>query len=130
MGSETKACSKWLSTGSRRPARAATCELWPATKMAVRPALIRPRVVSTPVDPIAVPQEARDLALFDDVHAQPVGRAGVAPGNRVVAHRAGATLQQAAEDRKSRIRRVVEERHHARDIRARSGAPHRSRSDA
>ena len=37
MGSDTKACSRWLSIGSLRPASAATCEVWPATTMAVRP---------------------------------------------------------------------------------------------
>ena len=44
-----------------------------------------PRVVVHAGHAVAVLQEARDLAVLDDVDAAPVGRRGVAPGDRVVA---------------------------------------------
>ena len=61
-----------------------------------------PRVVSTPATRAALAPDACDLAILDDVDAGPIGRAGIAPGDGVVAHRAAPPLQEAADDGKAR----------------------------
>src|SRR5580658_7492173 len=53
-----------------------------------------------------------DGAVLQNVDAARVGGAGKTPGDRVVAHRAAAPLQESAADRKARIVEI-EERHHA-----------------
>ena len=45
--------------------------------------------------------DAGDGAILDDIDAQPVGGAGIAPHDRVVAHGSGATLHHAGKDRDS-----------------------------
>jgi hypothetical protein len=50
-GSDTNACSGWLSTGRRNPAIAASTLALPATTTPTFGARIVPRVVSTPVTP-------------------------------------------------------------------------------
>jgi hypothetical protein len=49
-------------------------------------------------------------AILDDVDAAAVSRAGVAPGDGIVAHRAAAGLKQAASDGEARIVEI-DERH-------------------
>ncbi len=61
-------------------------------------------------DAAVLDAEAGHLAILDDVDAALVGRAGIAPGHRVVPHRAAARLQQPAADRKARIVEI-DERH-------------------
>ncbi len=55
-------------------------------------------------DRAAVDANAGDFALLDDVDAERIGGARIAPGDGVVAHGAAARLQQAAHDRKARVR--------------------------
>ena len=64
---------------------------------------MKPRRVSTPDRAAALDPDALDLAVLQHVDAAPVRRAGVAPGDRVVAHRAAATLQEPALDRKAGV---------------------------
>ncbi len=52
--------------------------------------------------------EACHFAILDDVDAVPVGGAGIAPGHRVVAHGAGAALQNAAPDGPARFPGIIE----------------------
>src|ERR1051326_2038115 len=68
------------------------------------------------LDPAYAPvldAEAGDLTILDDIDAALVRRAGVTPGDRVVARSPAARLQQAADDRASRVIGTIEERHHA-----------------
>ena len=108
--SATKACSTWLSIGSRNPAMAATRELLPATAMPTLLAPIGPRVVSTPLTRPSSIADAGDLAVLDDVDAAIAGAAGKAPGHGVMPHRAAAGLQQPALDRKPRVVEIEERR--------------------
>ena len=76
--------------------------------MAVRSARMRP---AGGLDAGAAPvldDEARDLAILDDVDAEGIRRPGIAPGHGVMARRAGPALQQPAPDGKARIRREIE----------------------
>ena len=81
----------------RKPAIAARRDEWPATAKHTLSAAIAPRVVSTPLTRSAVAADAGHLAVLDDVDAARAGAARIAPGHRVMAHRAAATLQEAAE---------------------------------
>jgi hypothetical protein len=47
-----------------------------------------------PADAAVLDAEAGDLAVLDQIDAAPVGAAGEAPGDRVVARGAGAALQR------------------------------------
>ena len=67
----------------------------------------------------AVDANARDFALLDDIDAERVGSAGIAPRHRVVADGPAARLQESAEDREARVRRAVEIGNPARDLLAR-----------
>src|SRR5690242_16047552 len=58
---------------------------------------------------ISFAQESGDLAVLDDVDAEPVCGARVTPGNRIMAHRAGSRLEQPAVDRKAAAPGVIEE---------------------
>ncbi len=58
-----------------------------------------PRLVLTPDDAVAVLDEAGDLAVLDDVHAELVAFAGERPGDVVVLGDAGARLVGGAHDR-------------------------------
>ena len=107
IGSDTSACSGWLSIGRRRPAIAASTLEWPAATTPTFFAPMKPRLVSTPTTCAAVAADAGDLAVLDDVDAARVGAARVAPGDRVVARDAAAPLQRGAEDRIARVRRVL-----------------------
>src|SRR5438128_2104623 len=60
--------------------------------------------------------EARHYALLDDVDAARVCRTRVSPSDRIMAHRAAAWLQQAAHDRKTRVRRAIEIGNAQRDL--------------
>ena len=104
---------------------AARCE--PATATATFLARISPRVVGDADDAVAVAQEAGHLAILDDVDAAPVGAARIAPGHRIVAGRAGARLQQAADDRKARRAGDVEAGHQPGDLVRRTAARRRRR---
>jgi hypothetical protein len=64
----------------------------------------------------ALDADSGDFALLDDVDAQRVGGARVAPRDRIVAHGPAARLQQAAVNRKARIGRAVEVRDPSRDL--------------
>ena len=99
--SETKACSTWLSIGSRRPARAATREELPAQASPILPARDEARARVDADDAAALDADARDLAVLHDVDAALVGRAGIAPRHGVMPHGSAAALQQAALDRES-----------------------------
>ena len=80
---------------------AATSEELPA---AARPSFLqpmKPRLVSTPHDLAVLDPDARHFAVLDDVDAAAVGAARIAPGHRIMAHRAAAPLQEAALDRES-----------------------------
>jgi hypothetical protein len=70
-----------------------------------------PRVVCDPAHAPVLDAEAGNLAILDDVDATCVRRAGVAPGDRVMACGAAARLEQAAEDRIARIVGAIEQRH-------------------
>ena len=87
---------------------AATCELWPATAMPVRPARMRPARGLDAADAPALHDEARHLAVLDDVDAERVGGARIAPGHGVVARRAGPPLQERATDGEARLLGIVE----------------------
>ena len=77
----------------------------------MRSQAMRPRLVSTAGDvPGGVLHEARHLAVLDDVHAERIRGARVAPGHRVVPRGAGAPLQEPAEDREARLRGHLQER--------------------
>ena len=109
--SVTKACSAWLSIGSRSPAIAATREELPAQ---ARPIFAGADKAARGLDadsPAILLADAGHLAILDDIDAQPVGRARIAPGHRIMPHRAAALLQQAALDREPRIF-VIQIRHH------------------
>jgi hypothetical protein len=60
--------------------------------------------------PVEGAADARDLAVLDDVHAERIGRAGIAPGHRVVAGGAAAPLQGRAHDRVAQALGDVERR--------------------
>jgi hypothetical protein len=63
------------------------------------------------LDPGAAPlldDESGGLAILDDVDAEGIRRPGVAPGHRVMARRAGTSLQQPAPDGKARVGRKIE----------------------
>ena len=49
------------------------------------------------------PEVVQHFAVLDDVHAHLIGRAGIAPGHRVVAGGAGVGLQHAAINREARL---------------------------
>ena len=72
-----------------------------------------------PGHPAGVHVDARDLAVLDDVHAPRIRRPRVAPGDRIVARVAAASLQRAAQDRVARLRRGVEDRAERLDLRGR-----------
>ena len=55
--------------------------------------------------------EPRHLAVLDDVDAEPIGGARVAPGDGVMPHRAAAGLQQTAADREARVVEIEEGQH-------------------
>ena len=82
----------------------------PAAASATVPALIFPRVVSTPSDLVAALQEARDLAVLDDVHAELVRAARITPRDVVVARDAAPALQRRTEDRIPDLGRDVDDR--------------------
>src|SRR5579862_195971 len=65
---------------------------------------------------ISITQEARDLAVLDDVDAKPVCGARVTPGNRIMAHGAGSRLEQPAVNREAAVLGVIEEWEEALDI--------------
>ena len=68
---------------------------------------MKPRVVSTPSTwPDGVAADAGHLAVLDDVDAQGIGGARIAPGDRVVARRAAAPLQRRAEHRIANVANV------------------------
>src|SRR5437867_1268001 len=52
--------------------------------------------------PAPLDANPRDFAALEDIDAEGIGGAGVAPGDRVVPHRAAAGLQQPAENWKTR----------------------------
>src|SRR5690606_36946306 len=54
--------------------------------------------------------DALDLAVLDDMDATVGGRAGIAPGHRVVPRRAAASLQRRTVDRITGGRRDIERR--------------------
>src|SRR5207253_2573485 len=60
--------------------------------------------------PVGTGAEARYLAVLDDVDAERIRRARVAPGDGVVARGAGAALEESAQHRIAGIGRHVEER--------------------
>ncbi len=66
---------------------------WPAATSASLSQAMAPRVVWTPSTLPGADVDAGDLAVLDDVDAQRVGPARVAPGDRVVACGAAAPLQ-------------------------------------
>ena len=77
-----------------------TTLVWPAATTPTFRAAIVPRVVSTPVTaPAASRSDPGDLAILDDVDAERVGGARIAPGDRVVPRHAAAALQGRAEHR-------------------------------
>ena len=110
-GSDTRACSGKLSSGMRRPARAITTLVWPAATTPTRGVRIGPFEVSTPaMAPSRVAHEAQHLAVLDDVDANRIGAARVAPGDRIVARDAAAALQGGADHGIAHVRRDVERR--------------------
>ena len=73
----------------------------------MRGARMLPRVVSTPATrPVGVAQDARDLAVLDDVDPERIGGARVAPGDRIVARGAAAALQRRAQHRVADVANV------------------------
>ena len=100
-------------TGSRKPASAASCDECPADRHADPLAADRAERGLDAAAAAAFDDEADDLAILDDVDAEPARRPRVAPGDRVVARRAGAALPDAAMDRKPRRGRKVERRRDA-----------------
>ncbi len=107
--SETKAWSTWLSIGRlSMPASFSTRPVLPAAATATFLARMSPRVVFTPTMRSPSLRKPITSQFFNDVDAAPVGAARVAPGDSVVASRAGARLQQAADHRKARLGRHVE----------------------
>src|SRR6185369_315522 len=104
IGSDTIACSGWLSIGRRKPAILAghhDADLLRADG-AVRG--------FEDNDLAAFDLEAGDLAILDDVHAARIGTAGIAPGDCVMARDATAALQAGTEHRIARCRRAIEDR--------------------
>ena len=91
-----------------QPGQGRDWPVWPATASPTLPARIGPRVVSTPTTRAVLEDEAGDLAFLDDVDAERVGGAGIAPGDRVVARGAAAPLEQRADDREAGVVRIVE----------------------
>ena len=69
---------------------------------------MKPRLVSTPVQPPVLDPEAGDLAVLDDVDAAPVGAARVAPCDGVMADGAAAPLDKRALYRKPAIVEIEE----------------------
>ena len=102
IGSETSACSGWLSIGSRSPTMLAMTLVWPAVTQATFGVRIVPRVVSTPVTAPVLDEDVRHLALLDDVDAHRIGGARIAPDDRVVAVDAAGALQRRADHRIAR----------------------------
>ena len=73
----------------------------------MRGARISPRLVVTPLTrPPRIAQDARDLAVLDDVDPERIGRARVAPGDRVVARGTAAALQRRAAHRVADVANV------------------------
>ena len=97
--SDTSAWSGWDWMGSRKPAISARTELCPAAHRPTFSVLMVPRLVLTPDHPVAVLDEAGDLAVLDDVHAELVAFAGEGPGDVVVLGDAGARLVGGAHHR-------------------------------
>src|SRR5690242_11118778 len=58
----------------------------------------------------AFDDEALDLAILDDVDAEPTRGTRIAPGHRIVTRGAGPSLPYAAKHRKTRIRREIADR--------------------
>ena len=106
--SVTKACSTWLSIGSRRPAIAPTWLDRPATAIPTFPAAMYPREVSTPRTRPCLDAEPGHLAVLDQVHPARVRPPGEPPGHRVVPRRARPPLQEPAADREARVGEVEE----------------------
>ncbi len=103
----------WLSIGRRRPAKAATRELLPATE---RPTLFRPDGTARRLDAggaAVLDDQARHFAILHDVDAAVAGTARVAPGDGVVPRRAAALLQEAALNGEARIIEIQKWQHGA-----------------
>ncbi len=75
----------------------------PAVTHATFGVLIVPRVVSTPVTIAVLDEDVRHLALLDDVDAHRIGRARIAPDDRIVAVGAAGALQGRADHRIARV---------------------------
>ncbi len=63
-----------------------------------------------PGDAVTLAADARDLAVLDHVHAQAIGRTGVAPGHGVVPGRAAAALEGGTQHRVAHLRPQRERR--------------------
>ena len=104
-GSETSACSGKLSSGMRTPAIAMTTLVWPA---ATTPTLLVADWPPGGLDPCdrarRIAADRGHLAVLDDVDAELVGGARIAPGDRIVARDAAAALQGGADDRVAHAR--------------------------
>jgi hypothetical protein len=94
--SETKACKTWLSIGvaGARHADATAGDEATSGLDAGDAARVLP--------------DAGHFAVLQDVDAEAVSRACKAPGHRIMAHRAAATLQQAAHDREACVVEIRE----------------------
>ena len=109
-GSDTSACSGKLSSGMRTPAIAMIDAGVAGRHDADFGVRISPRVVSTAATAPSVAADPRHLAVLDDVDAERIGAARIAPRDRVVARNAAAPLQRAAEHRIADVARDVERR--------------------
>ena len=94
----------------------ATSELLPATACSTRPALTKPRLVSTPTDAAVLDPDAGDLGLGVDLDAAPGGAAGIAPGHGVVAGDRARRMIEGAEDRVAHLVRQIELRAEPADV--------------
>ena len=91
-------------------------EAWPAATMATLPARIGPRDVRTPVTRPAVDVDGGHLGALDQVDAEVVGRARVAPRDVVVLGDPAARLVGRAEDRVAHVGRDIDDRAQALDV--------------
>ena len=111
IGSETSACSGKLSSGRRTPAISMMTLVLPAAHTPILRVRIMPRLVSSAsTAPLRVAPDARDLAVLDDVDAERIGGARIAPGDRIVPRRAAAALQRRAQHRIADVGLDVERR--------------------
>jgi hypothetical protein len=92
----TKACSTWLSIGSLQPKLAAADES-PGCLDASHHAVFA--------------ANAGDFAVLDEIDAEAIGGAGIAPGDGIMARRTATLLQQAAHDRKTGMIEIQERQH-------------------